>query len=71
MWIFQISGYPENKSCKMDMVRDINPSIVVAKATFNKTLFTSKLDLCLRKKLVKRYICSTALSGVDTWHVGK
>jgi hypothetical protein len=31
MWIFQISGYPENKSCKMDMVLEIKPSIAVAK----------------------------------------
>jgi hypothetical protein len=39
----------------MDTVREIKPSIAVAKAAFdNKTLFTSKLDLNLRKKLVKR-----------------
>jgi hypothetical protein len=55
MWTFQISGYPENISCKMDMVREIKSRIAVAKATFNnKTLFTRKLDLNLRKKLVKR-----------------
>jgi len=41
----------------------------MAKAAFNKkkTLFTSKLDLNLRKKLVKCYICSTALFGDETW----
>jgi hypothetical protein len=55
MWTFQISGYPENKSCKMDTVREIKPSIAVVKAAFNNvTLFTSKLDLNLRNKLVKR-----------------
>ena len=41
----------------------------MAKATFNKkkTLFTSKLDLNLRKKLVKCYIWSMALYGAETW----
>jgi hypothetical protein len=40
----------------------------MAKATFNKkkTLFTSKLDLELRKKLVKCYIWSIALHGSET-----
>jgi len=32
-----------------------------------KTLFTSKLDLNLRKKLVKCYIWSIALYGAETW----
>ena len=37
----------------------------MAKAAFNKkrTLFTSTLDLELRKKLVKCYVWSTALYG--------
>jgi hypothetical protein len=41
----------------------------MAKAAFNKkrTLFTSTLDLELRKKLVKCYIWSTALYGAETW----
>jgi hypothetical protein len=41
----------------------------MAKAAFNKkkTLFTSKLDLNLRKKLVKCYIRSMALYGAETW----
>jgi hypothetical protein len=41
----------------------------MAKAAFNKkkTLFTSKLDLNLRKKLVKRYIWSIACYGAETW----
>jgi hypothetical protein len=40
----------------------------MAKAAFskNKTLFTSKLDLNLRKKPVKCYIWSTALYGAET-----
>ena len=38
------------------------------KAAFNKkkTLFTSTLDLNLRKKLVKCYILSIALCGAET-----
>ena len=41
----------------------------MAKAAFNKkrTLFTSTLDLELRKKLVKCYIWSIALYGVENW----
>ena len=41
----------------------------MAKAEFSKkkTLFTSKLDLNLRKKLGKCYIWSMALYGADTW----
>ena len=40
----------------------------MAKTAFNKkkTLFSSKLDLNLRKKLVKCYIWSMALSGAET-----
>ena len=41
----------------------------MAKAAFSKkeTLFTSTLDLNLRKKLVKCYIWSVALYGAETW----
>ena len=41
----------------------------MAMAAFNKkeALFTSTLDLKLRKKLIKRYIWSTALYGAETW----
>jgi hypothetical protein len=41
----------------------------MAKAAFNKkkALFTSTLDLELRKKLVKCYIWSIALYGAETW----
>jgi len=41
----------------------------MAKAAFNKkkTLFTCKLDLNLRKKLVKCYIWSIASYGAETW----
>jgi len=41
----------------------------MAKAAFNKkrALFTSTLDIKLRKKLVKCYIWSIALYGYETW----
>jgi hypothetical protein len=43
--------------------------IAIAKAAFNKkrTLFTSTLDLGLRKRLVKCYVWSIALYGAETW----
>jgi len=43
----------------------------MAKAAFNKkrALFTSTLDLKLRKKLVKCYIWSIALYGTETWTI--
>jgi len=43
----------------------------MAKAAFNKkrALFTSTLDLKLRKKLVKCYIWSIALYGAETWTI--
>ena len=41
----------------------------MSKAAFNKkkTLFTSKLDLNLRKKLVTCYIWSMALYVAENW----
>ena len=48
---------------------EIKSKIAMAKAAFNKkkTIFTSKLDLNLRKKLVKCYIWSMSLYGAETW----
>ena len=48
---------------------EIKSRIVIAKAAFNKkkNLFTSKLDLNLRKKLVKCYVWSMALYGAEAW----
>ena len=48
---------------------EIKFRIAMAKVAFNKNraLFTSTLDLELRKKLVKCYICSIALYGAETW----
>jgi len=48
---------------------EIKCRIAMVKAAFNKkrTLFTSTLDLELRKKIVKCYVWSTALYGAETW----
>jgi hypothetical protein len=53
--------------------REIKSRIAMAKAAFNKKkiFFTSKLDLNLRKKLVKCYIWSIALYGAETWTLRK
>ena len=47
---------------------EIKSRIAMAKAAFNKkrAVFTSTLDLKLRKKLVKCYIWSTAVFSVET-----
>jgi hypothetical protein len=48
---------------------EIKSRIAMAKAAFNKNmaLFTGKMDLERRKKLVKYYILSIALYGTETW----
>jgi hypothetical protein len=48
--------------------REIKSRIAMAEAAFNrkKTIFTSKLDLNLRKKVVKCYIWSVALCVAET-----
>jgi hypothetical protein len=48
---------------------EIKCRIAMAKAVINKkrALFTSTLDLELRRKLVKCYIWSIALYGAETW----
>ena len=48
---------------------EIKSKIAMAKAAFNKkkNLFTSKLDLNLKKKLVKCYVWSMTLYGAETW----
>jgi hypothetical protein len=50
---------------------EIKCRIAMAKAAFNKkrSLFTSTLDLELRKNLVKCYVWSIAFYGADTWTV--
>jgi len=47
-------------------MRQIKFGIVTAKAAFNKRiLFTSKLDLNFRDKLVKYYIWNNSLYGAE------
>jgi hypothetical protein len=48
---------------------EIKSRIAMAKAASNKkrALFTSKMDLELKKKLVQCYIWSIALYGAETW----
>ena len=52
---------------------EIISTITVSKIACNKekTLFTNKLDLNLRKKPVTRCLCSIALYGAETWTVRK
>ena len=47
---------------------EIKSRIAMAKAAFNKkkTLFTSAMDLNLRKKLIKCYIWSMVFYGAET-----
>jgi hypothetical protein len=53
--------------------REIKSRIVTAKSAFKKekTHFASRLDLNLRKKLVKRYIWSTAFYSTESWILQK
>ena len=52
---------------------EIKSRIAMAKAAFNKkqNLFTSKLDVNLRKKLMKCYVWSIALCGAETGRSGQ
>jgi hypothetical protein len=52
-----------------DVLVKLNLGLLMAKAAFNKkrALFTSTLDLEMRKKLVKCYIWGIALYGTETW----
>ena len=53
--------------------REIKSRIAMAKSAFSnkKTLFTSKLDLNLRKKLVKYYIWSRLCMVLKLGHFGQ
>jgi hypothetical protein len=51
-------------------IREIKPTIAI-NINKKKTLFTSKLDLNLRNKLVKCYIWRTALYSAETWTLRK
>ena len=51
--------------------REIKSRVTVEKAAFvmKKALFASKLDIYLRKKLLKCYIWSVALYGAENWTI--
>jgi hypothetical protein len=53
--------------------REIKSRLALAKAALNKkkTFFASKLDLNLRRKLVKCYIWIIRLYGAEIWSVRK
>jgi hypothetical protein len=54
-------------------IREIKSKIAMEKTAFSKkkTVFTNKLDLNVRKELMKCYISSTALYGVKTCRLRK
>jgi hypothetical protein len=54
-------------------VHEIKSRTAMAKAALNrkKSLFTSKLDLYLRKKVVNCYVWGIALYGDKTWTLQK
>jgi hypothetical protein len=70
--IFKIFGWHDKKNDER-YTREIKSRISVEIAAFNnkKTLFTSKLDVNLRKTLVKRYIWSIAWRGAGNWTLRK
>jgi accessory gene regulator protein AgrB len=53
----------------MKCAREMKYIIAMTKAAFNKekAVFTSKLGLNLRKKLINCYILSIALHGAKAW----
>ena len=66
---YLVSMIKNNTKC----AHEINARIAMAKAEFNrkKIPFTSKLDLNIRKKLVKCHIWSIAFYGAETWTLQK
>jgi hypothetical protein len=67
--VYFIPTYAQNFNNDGRCTCEVKYRITMAKAAFNKkrTLFTSTLDLELRKKLVKCYVWSIALYGAETW----
>ena len=53
--------------------REIKMRIAIAKDAFNRkmSLLTSKLNIELRKKLIRCYVWSIALNGSKTWTLRK
>jgi len=62
----QLFGWHNNNGARCS--REIKSRIVMSKAAFKKKkLFTSKLDVNLKNKLVKCCIWSTAVYGAEIW----
>jgi hypothetical protein len=61
-----LSVYPSWVFCSA-LALVLNFTYMLRAFNKKKNLFTSKLDLNLRKKLVKCYIWSMALYGAETW----
>jgi hypothetical protein len=53
--------------------REIKSRIAMENVAFNKmkALFTSKLDLNIKNKIIKYYILSIVLYGAETWTLRK
>jgi len=54
-------------------IREIKMRIVIVKKAVKRkiSLFTSKLNISIRKKLVRCYLWSISLNGSDTWTLRK
>jgi hypothetical protein len=56
----------------LDVHAKLNPELPWQKQhSSRRRLFTNKLELNLRKKLVKCYTCSIAFYGAETWTLRK
>ena len=71
IWVdnVQVDHFKHLGSVLTRHTRGINMRIAMAKETFNRkiSLLTSKLNIELRKKLVRCYVWSVALCGSETW----
>jgi len=67
-WGVQLVAREPPRAPGYNSTSEMKSRIVIAKLTFNKKkiLFAFKLDLNLRKKLVKCYIWNIALCGAET-----
>jgi hypothetical protein len=54
-----------------NQINESKLSYIKAAFTRNKTASTSRVDLNLKKQVVKRYISSTALYDAETWTLRK
>jgi len=65
--IFVILAVTQHEINRIGELKYFVPNNLTYAFNKNKTLFTSKLDLNLRKKLVKCYIWCMAFYGAETW----